>query len=91
MQAPVTPALQCSVPRIRSRKSTALADQCRVRQTDAHGGCTLRLAHLERRLPCAQAVAEPQQLTPDVFDDEGRLQQPGKGLQQVSTAQSNCI
>lgn len=90
--AAVGPALQFHGPKVAPRGVAALADQCRLRQIDAHGGCTLRHAHHERRLPSAQAVAEPQQLTPDVFANEAGLQQPGKGLQQVSkkcTSNSN--
>ena len=82
-QVPVAPALPASRPISKCRRAAALAAQCRLRQADGHGGCTLRHAHLERRLPHAQAVAEPQQIDADVFQDQGRLQQPGMHQQQV--------
>ena len=65
------------------RSSAAHIDHHRARQTDTHGGCTLRHAHLERRLPTMHAVAEAQQMDPDVFAAARQLQQPGKDQQQV--------
>ena len=67
-----------------SRVSVPHIDQHRARQTETHGGCTLRHAHLERRLATMHAVAEAQQMTPDAFAATPTLQQPGKDQQQVS-------
>ncbi len=36
-------------------------------------------------MPCAYAVAEAQQLAPDVFAETSQLQQPGREQQQVQS------
>ncbi|KAL3149573.1 hypothetical protein ABBQ32_002349 [Trebouxia sp. C0010 RCD-2024] len=59
-------------------------DQHRARQADPHGGCTLRHAHLERRLSTMHAVAEAQQMAPEVFPVSRQLQQPGTDQQQIN-------
>lgn len=77
--AQLHPILQAS----QGRPSAPHIDYHRARQADTHGGCTLRHAHLERRLPTMHAVAEAQAMAPDVFATAPQLQQPGTDQQQV--------
>ena len=75
------------------RPSASHIDHHRARQADTHGGCTLRHAHLERRLPTMHAVAEAQAMAPDVFASAPQLQQPGIDQQQVlyMSASDHCM
>ena len=82
-QALQLPLLQSAVHASQCRLSAPHIEHHRARQAEGHGGCTLRHAHLERRLPCAQAVAEVQQMAPDAFGTTAQLQQPGREQQQV--------
>ncbi len=82
-QAPQLPHVLPALHKSHCRLSASHIDHHRARQADGHGGCTLRHAHLERRMPCIHAVAEAQQLAPDVFAETSQLQQPGRQQQQV--------
>ena len=82
-QALQLPLLQSAIHASQCRLSPPHIEHHRARQAEGHGGCTLRHAHLERRLHCAQAVAEVQQMAPDAFGTTAQLQQPGREQQQV--------
>ena len=82
-QPPQLAQLRGAVGCSHSRVSVPHIDQHRARQAETHGGCTLRHAHLERRLSPMHAVAEAQQMAPDAFAATPHLQQPGKDQQQV--------
>ncbi|DBA88772.1 TPA: hypothetical protein ACH3X1_004189 [Trebouxia sp. C0004] len=83
-QAPQLPHVLPALHNSHCRLSASHIDHHRARQADGHGGCTLRHAHLERRMPCAHAVAEAQQLAPEVIAETSQLRQPGREQQQIN-------